>query len=206
MFALPYNLIQNNYMYLSDQKLTDPNYANLKMLSFTYQPSPSEAPPAAVYGIIVEFGIDPFSHERNFLACYESGFAAFYSTQSGGNINGYSFRHSEEVVLKSFEKFIGSASESFPDPAISYKSRELLVKAADYLAHTEEASRITDQQDVQFWFLTPSGTVSGKADVFEIRMKTSLWSGLFKEVNALFDVLVTAGSVKKSLVNVSSLN
>ena len=193
-------------MLLSDQKLADPNYANLKMLSFTYQPSPSDTPPSAVYGIIVEFGIDPFSSERNFISCYDSGFAAYYSSKSGGNINGKLFKHSEEVALKSFEQFIGSTSENFPAPAISYKSRELLSKAAEYLKYTEEPSRTADQQDVQFWFLTPSGTVAGRADVFEIRMKTSVWSGLFKEVHSLFNDLVKAGAGKKSIVKVSSLN
>jgi hypothetical protein len=193
-------------MLLSDQKIADPNYANLKMLSFTYQPSPSDTPPSAVYGMIVEFGIDPFSNERNFISCYDSGFAAFYSNKSGGNINGNLFKHSEEVALKSFEQFIGSTSENFPEPAIAYKSREVLRKAAEYLKYTEVPSNVGDQQDVQFWFLTPSGTVTGKADVFEIRMKTSVWSGLFKEVHALFNDLVVAGADKKKAVKVSSLN
>jgi hypothetical protein len=190
----------------TDQQLTDPNYANLKMVSFTYKPSLSGTPPPAVYGIIVEFCTDPFSSDRNFIACYDSGFAAFYSTQSGGNINGNLYNHSGEVVLKSFERFIGSLAESHPDPSISYKSRKLLTKAVNYLKYTEEASNITDQQDVQFWLLTSDGTFTAKADVFEIRMKTSVWSGLFKEVHSLFNDLVTAGAGKKGKAKASSLN
>ena len=179
-------------MFLSDQKLNDPNYENLKMLSFAYQPGISEALVSPVYGVIVDFVIDPFSTERKFLACYNSGFSAFYSTQNGGNINGHIFKPTEDIESQSFELFIASTSKRFPDNAIAEKSIQLIAEAADFLSHTQENVNFTDQQNVQLWFLTSSGAFSATADIFEIQDKSSVWTGFFQNAFAIYTELESA--------------
>jgi hypothetical protein len=95
-----------------NRKSLDPNYAHLHMLSFAYNPSSIGPQVPFTYGVIAEFISDPFSSQRKFLTCYDTGFVAVYSTHNGGNINGHTrLDYSEIAQLASFEQFIAAQSE-----------------------------------------------------------------------------------------------
>jgi hypothetical protein len=170
-------------MFISDKENPeDPNFDPLKMLSFAYQPLFGERPVKHVYGIIMEFRSDPFSSERKFLTCYDSGFSAYYSTHHGGNINGKDFPdHNEITQLASFEHFISSTTEIFPNPAIAKRSKHLLKSASEYLDYTSPVVHPGSQEEVQIWFLTHSGVLSARAHIFEIKNKSSVWAKFFKD-------------------------
>jgi len=188
-------------MFLSKQdKPNDPNYSQLKMLSFAYNPSHLGSSSPTVYGVIVEFINDPFSAEQQFVTCYDSGFSAAYSTQHGGNINGKAFpKYNDETSISSFELFIGSTAEQFPDTLIAQRSKGLVEVASEYLKYTREAIHVKGQEDVQFWFLTSAGICTGKANIFEIKDKSSVWTNLFNEAFAISKQLHTFGSDKGKL-------
>lgn len=167
-------------------KLNDPNYAHLHMLSFAYNPSTIGSQVPFIYGIIAEFISDPFSTERKFLTCYDTGFTAFYTTQNGGNINGHtSLEYSEVAQLTSFEQFISAQAEIDADHSLCNRAKQLVETAASYLKHTKETIDIKEHQEVQFWLLTSSGIFSGGAHFFEIKNKTSVWTDLFTEVQSI---------------------
>ena len=190
-------------MFTSDRKLNDPNYANLKMLSFSYKPSPGETIPT-VYGAIIEFATDPFSTERNFLVGYDSGFCAYYSTQNGGNINGDIVEYTGNLEFKAFEQFIASSNVRFPDASIASKSTQLVSKATGFLKHTKAVEMMSDEEAVQIYFLTSSGVFSATADLLQIKNKKSPWFAFFNEVNSIFDDIQLFSKNKTVKTTVSS--
>ena len=196
-------LIKLKPMFTTDHKPTDPNYANLKRLSFTFKPAPF-ASAGHIYGLIVEFGTTALSSDRQFVTCYSTGFCAFYSTQNGGNINGTTLKHTEVQGLSSFEQFISSTPESFPDAAIAKKAINVLTKAADVLIHTQEATKVADSKDVQVWLLTSSGIFSRSIDDLQLKTKGSVWLGFLKEVNSILADLQAYGSEKMTAPVISS--
>ena len=176
-----------DYMNISNlEKPNDPNYAPLKMLSFAYTPQPLTSTMPLVYGMIVEFNTDPFSVEKMFLTCYNSGFAAFYSTYSGGNINGNPpLGYSQTVEQSSLELFIGGTRDEFPDVTISNRIRQLLTDACNYLKYTDETIDISHEKEVKFWLLTSAGVSSAAVNLFEVKDKSSVWTNLFNEVYSI---------------------
>ena len=181
----------------------DPNYAHLHMLSFAYNPSNFGPHVPFTYGVIAEFISDPFSSQRKFLTCYNTGFVAFYSTQNGGNINGHTqLPYSEVAQLASFEQFIAAQSDITEQSdtgdgfSLRRRSKQLVEKAGGYLEYTKETINIKEHQEVQFWLLTSSGVFSGGADLFEIRDKTSVWTDLFNQVQSIAKDCQSAGPDK----------
>jgi hypothetical protein len=191
-------------MYSTDHKPTDPNYANLKRLSFTFKPAPFTSS-KHIYGVIVEFGTTAFSSERQFVTFYSTGFCAFFSTQNGGNVNGATFKHTEIQGLDSFEQFISTTPERFPDAAIAKRAINVLNKAADLLTHTQESTKVADSEDIQVWLLTSSGIFSRSIDDLQLRTENSVWVGFLKEVNSVLADL-QAYEANKMVTRVISSN
>lgn len=193
-------------MILSDKgKLHDPNYAHLHMLSFAYNPSNIGHEIPFTYGLVAEYITDPFLSERKFLTCYDSGFAACYSTHNGGSINGNTnLEYSRIAQLTSFEQFISAQtenaqSETMSEGSLYKRSKQLVATAANYIKHTKEVIDIKEHQEVQFWLLTSSGIFSGGAHFFEVRNKTSVWTDLFNEVQSIVKDCQSAGPDKGSI-------
>lgn len=170
----------------NQEKPNDPNYANLKMLSFAYTPQQLSNSTQLVYGLVVEFSSDPFSVEKKFLTCYDSGFTAFYTTHHGGSINGNAcLDYSQTVEPSSFELFMASTTEQFPDATISKKTKQLLIDACDYIKYTKEEFNSRDNMEVKFWLLTCSGVFSAGVNFFEVEDKSSVWTNLFNDAYAI---------------------
>lgn len=187
-------------MFLSNQeKSDDPNYAYLKMISIAYKPEVLGPSKTSVFGVVMEFFTDPFSSEQKLLVCYDSGFSGFYTTQNGGNINGRILKYTEQTELSSFEFFMTSVNEEFPDPLISRKSGKLIDSAAGYLKHTMQGIKPIGSQEVQIWFLTPFGIVSGAAHIFEIKDKQSVWTRFFNDAFSISKDLESYGPDKGRL-------
>ena len=193
-------------MFISDKENSgDPNYEHLKMLSFAYQPCYLGRPVNNIYGFIIEFISEHFKTEKKFLACYDSGFLACYSTHHGGNINGKEFPDcNDDNQLASFEHFISSANDMFPDPIIAKRSRLLLKNCDDYLTHTIEGNSVMEDKEVQIWLLTHSGVVSGGANSFEIKNKRSVWTKFYKEAVSICKDLEMFGRSKRILSKAAS--
>lgn len=187
-------------MFLTNQENPDdPNYAFLKMLSFAYQSETPRPPANSVFGVVIEFFADPFSSEQKLLVCYSSGFSSIYTTQNGGNVNGRTLKYTQQIEPSTFECFIASVKEEFPDLLILKRSRRLLNLAADYLKHTTEGNKPHGSHEVQIWFLTHSGIVSGSAHIFEIKDKQSVWTKFFNEAFSISKELESFGPDKGKL-------
>jgi hypothetical protein len=193
-------------MFLSEkEKSEDPNYVHLKMLSFAYQPCYLGLPVDNIYGIVIEYTSEHLNSEKKFLACYDSGFSAYYSTHHGGNINGKEFtEYNEFTHLASFEHFIASTNDMFPDPFIAKRSKQLLRNSADYIIHTTAGDNILEDKAIKIWILTHSGVVSGGANFFEIKNKSSVWTKLYKEAVSICKDLEMFGRDKSILSKASS--
>lgn len=181
-------------MFLTNhEKPDDPNYAYLKMLSLAYKPEVLGAPETSIFGVVIEFFAGPFSSERKLLVSYSSGFCSFYTTQNGGNINGSTLKYTEKAELSPCENFIATVNEKFPDHSISEKSGKLIDSAAEYLIHTIAGIHPEGSQEVQIWFLTHSGIVSGSAHFFEIMDKQSVWTKFFNDAFSISKDLESYG-------------
>lgn len=187
-------------MFLTNQeKPDDPNYAYLKMLSLAYRPEILGPAKSNIFGVVIEYFADPFSSEQKLLVCYDSGFSGIYTTQNGGNVNGRTLKYTGQTELSSFEFFMASVNEDFPDQLISEKTAKLISSAAEYLKHTTQGAKPNGSQEIQIWFLTHSGIVCGAAHTFEIKDKQSVWTKFFNDAFTISKDLESYGSDKGRL-------